>query len=175
MTVSHHLHPQEQPSQTPVSTAQNVVRDEQLVKPLSENIIGGGSMERTTRMVIYGVYGLLVSLGVLTGYVLSKQGSSTLGVSSQKMTIVKTDKVAGVSDTQTFKDSAVGILEKGGIDGEGTHKLIRDGGPSQTAFLVSSVVDLDDYTGKKLKVWGQTFSAKKAAWLMDVGKVEVQE
>lgn len=175
MTHIHHSHAQVLPEMTQVPSPKHALHDEALVKPLSENTFGGGSMEKTTRMVVYGVYGLLVFLGVLTGYVLSKQGSSTLGVSSQKTTIIKTDKVAGISDTQTFKDSAVGILEKGGIDGEGTHKLIRDGGPSQTAFLVSSVVDLDDYTGKKVKVWGQTFSAKKAAWLMDVGKVEVQE
>lgn len=161
-----HLHAQEQPEATPVPSP--------LVRPLSENTFGG-SMEKTTRMVVYGVYGLLVVLGVLTGYVLSKQGASTLGVTSQKTTIVKTDKVAGVSDMETFKDSAVGVMEKGGINGEGTHKLIRDGGPSQTAFLISSIVDLDEYTGKKVKVWGQTFAAKKAAWLMDVGKVEVQE
>lgn len=167
MVDAHHIHHEEKPEVTPVPSP--------LVKPLSENTFEGGSMKKTTRMVVYSVYGLLVVLGVLTGYVLSKQGASTLGVTNQKTTIIKTDKAAGITDAQTFKDSAVGVLEKGGIDGEGTHKLIRDGGPSQTAFLVSSVVDLDDYTGKKVKVWGQTFSAKKAAWLMDVGKVEVQE
>ena len=89
--------------------------------------------------------------------------------------MIKTGNVEGISDTKTFKDSAEGMLEKGGINGEGTHKLLREGGPSQTAYLVSSVVDLDAYAGKKVKVWGETFAAQKAAWLMDVGKIEVLE
>ena len=66
-----------------------------------------------------------------------------------------------------------GNLESGGINGEGTHKLIRPGGDSQTVYLTSSVLDLNQFVGKKVKVWGQTFSAKKAGWLMDVGRVEV--
>jgi hypothetical protein len=35
-------------------------------------------------------------------------------------------------------------------------------------------VDLDKYVGKKVKVFGQTLAAQKAAWLMDVGRVELQ-
>lgn len=119
------------------------------------------------------VYLLLVVLGVTTGYVLSR--TDTPLSSGGKPTMINTGKVAGVTDERTFKDSAVGTVEKGGINGEGTHKLIREGGVSQTAFLISSVVDLDQYVGKKVKVWGQTFDAEKAAWLMDVGKIEIQE
>ncbi|MCX6791832.1 MAG: hypothetical protein NT149_02235, partial [Candidatus Gottesmanbacteria bacterium] len=78
------------------------------------------------------------------------------------------------TDTTTFKDSAIGVIEKDGTDGEGTHQLIRDGGPSQTVTLMSSVVDLDQYVGKKVKIYGQTLAAQKAAWLMDVGRVELQ-
>jgi hypothetical protein len=52
---------------------------------------------------------------------------------------------------------------------------VREGGPSQTAYLVSSVIDLDSYAGKKVKVWGETFAAKKVSWLMDVGKIEILE
>ena len=122
--------------------------------------------------VIFFVYGILVLLGVGTGYLLS--GSKAVEPPIEEAGgYIKTDTVAGISDEQTFKDSAEGVMEKGGINGEGTHRLIREGGESQTAYLVSSVVNLDDYVGKKVKVWGETFAAQKASWLMDVGKIEL--
>ncbi len=126
---------------------------------------------RSTRFIII-VYGVLLLLGIGTGYLLSHSSiASSLGGSPQ---IIKTDKVSGSTDSKTFKDSAVGVVQKGGQDGEGTHQLVRDGGPSQTVTLISSVVDLDQYVGKKVKVSGQTLAAKKVAWLMDVGRVETQ-
>ena len=125
---------------------------------------------KSTRIII-GVYVVLVLLGIGTGYLLSHSNITGVGVKSG---IIKTDKVAGSTDTKTFKDSAVGVIQKDGTDGEGTHQLIRDGGPSQTVTLMSSVVDLDQYVGKKVKVYGQTMAAQKAAWLMDVGRVELQ-
>ena len=130
--------------------------------------------KKMMRKVTIGVYITLVVLGVGTGFLLSRSAVTT-NKETQESKMVKTDKVEGVADTKNFKDSAEGTLEKGGINGEGTHKLIREGGPSQTAYLVSSVVDLDSYVGKKVKVWGETFAAQKAAWLMDVGKIEILE
>ena len=131
--------------------------------------------KKMMRQVTIGVYITLVVLGVGTGFLLSRSTVTTNKETTQESKMVKTDKVEGVADTKNFKDSAVGTLEKGGINGEGTHKLVREGGPSQTAYLVSSVVDLDSYVGKKVKVWGETFAAQKAAWLMDVGKIEILE
>lgn len=81
--------------------------------------------------------------------------------------------VFGVQDTSTFKDSAEGYLEIGGLDGEGSHKLLRPGGASQTVYLTSSVTDLDVFDGMEVKIWGETFKGQKAGWLMDVGRVEV--
>lgn len=86
---------------------------------------------------------------------------------------INTDKEAGVSDTATFSDTAQGVIQAGGLNGEGTHQLVRDGGPSQTVYLVSSIVDLDQFVGKKVEVRGQTVKAQKAAWLMDVGRVKI--
>lgn len=126
-----------------------------------------------SKPVIIGVYVFLLVLGVGTGYLLSRKSAGQLPLGG-KPTIIKTDKVVGSTDSKTFKDSAVGTIEKDGVDGEGTHRLIREGGPSQTAFLISSVIDLDEYIGKRVKVWGETFAAQKAAWLMDVGKIEIQ-
>lgn len=110
-------------------------------------------------------YTVLVLLGVGTGYALSQKASGP--------GFVNTGTIVGTTDAKTFRDSAEGVIEKGGADGEGTHRLVRQGGDSQTAFLVSSVVDLDQFVGKKVKVWGETFAAQKASWLMDVGKIEL--
>jgi hypothetical protein len=145
-------------------------------KPLVQNIADEQeeeekqTMKMNTRVVI-SVYVILVLLGVGTGYLLA--GGSPGSVMSDTPTVIKTDTVAGSTDAKTFKDSAEGVIEKGGLDGEGSHKLVRDGGPSQTAYLISSVVDLDEYAGKKVRVWGQTMGAKKVSWLMDVGKIEL--
>jgi hypothetical protein len=135
----------------------------------------GNSMKAKKNLIILGVYLLLIVMGVGTGYLLSGK-STVLGTANQNPGgMINTGKVVGSTDTTTFKDSAVGVIQKGGIDGEGTHQLIRPGGPSQTAYLFSSVIDLDQYIGKKVKVWGQTVAGQKASWLMDVGKIELQQ
>ncbi|MEK7543364.1 MAG: hypothetical protein AAB557_00685 [Patescibacteria group bacterium] len=131
--------------------------------------------KQTMRRVAVGVYVALVFLGLGTGYLLSRNTKLASKEATEAPKMVKTDKIEGIADTKNFKDSAEGTLEKGGMNGEGTHKLVREGGPSQTAYLVSSVIDMDSYAGKKVKVWGETFAAKKAAWLMDVGKIEILE
>jgi len=133
------------------------------IEPVQEE-----SMKVLSTKMIIGVYTVLILLGVGTGYLLSRSGGSSTP------TMINTGKSVGSTDTKTFKDSAEGVIEKGGSGGEGTHALIREGGPSQTAYLISSVIDLDQYAGKKVKVWGQTMAAKKVSWLMDVGKVELQ-
>lgn len=83
--------------------------------------------------------------------------------------------VYGSDDTDTFSDQARGHLKKGGINGEGSHRLLRPGGPMQTVYLTSSVLDMDRFIGHEVEIWGETFAAQKAAWLMDVGRIEVIE
>lgn len=123
-----------------------------------------------SQFVIPGVYLLLVLMGGGTGYLLARK----VGVGGRGgPATVKTGEEVGIADTKTFRDSAEGIIEKDGVDGEGTHRLIREGGPSQTAYLISSVIDLDQYMGLKVKIWGETFAAQKAGWFMDVGKIEI--
>ena len=85
---------------------------------------------------------------------------------------VKAGDIFG-SNHEVFKDVAEGYLEQGGINGEGSHKLLRTGGDSQTVYLTSSVTDLDKLSGMQVKVWGETYQGQKAGWLMDVGKIEV--
>ncbi len=149
--------------------------DENMKDILPEESMPAATDKKTMRFVALGVYLMLVLLGVGTGYLLSRGPGLSQNKTADAPKMVKTDKMEGVTDTKNFKDSAEGTLEKGGINGEGTHKLVREGGPSQTAYLISSVIDLDSYAGKKVKVWGETFAAKKAAWLMDVGKIEILE
>jgi len=117
---------------------------------------------------------LILILGAITGYYLansnqqkylSKGGFGKVGSADQS--------VVGSTDNKTFKDSAEGELEAGGINGEGTHHLLRPGGESQTVALTSSVLDLSKFEGKKVRVWGETFAGSTAGWFMDVGKVEV--
>ena len=117
---------------------------------------------------------VIVVIGIGAGFFLTKLHSKSLNpetVSSKGM--VKSATEVGTKDTKTFSDNATGTIEVGGLNGEGTHHLIRDGGPSKTAYLISSIVDLDQFVGKKVEVFGQTLKAQKAAWLMDVGRVKL--
>lgn len=121
--------------------------------------------------VVLLVYVILLFLGIGTGYILSRKSAGPL---APKGTPITANKVVGVQDASTFKDCATGKIEKDGVEGEGTHKLVREGGPSQTAYLISSIVDLDQYVGLPVKVCGQTLAAKKVSWLMDVGRLELE-
>jgi hypothetical protein len=122
---------------------------------------------------------IMLILGVGTGYIatktsgISKKGPLSISGSGTS-TGAGSGKSFGVSDTKAFPDTAEGTLRAGGIDGEGEFHLERPGGDSQNVYMISSAVDLSQFTGKKVKVWGQTQTAQKAGWLMDVGKLEVQ-
>ena len=113
-------------------------------------------------------------LGVMSGYGAKVVFSGTPSTSTAN-NLIKPDGTIGSGGdaSAVYKDSAEGLLKEGGIDGEGSFNLERPGGVSQTVYLTSSTVDLSEYLGKKIKVYGQTMQAQKAGWLMDVGKVEV--
>jgi hypothetical protein len=126
----------------------------------------------------FSILGLVIVLGIVSGFGLSylskaKAGSTTTQKTSGGST-ADVKETAGIVDKSTFKDSAEGELEEGGDkSGEGSFKLIRPGGEDQTAYLTSSTVDLSEYVGKKVRVYGETFSSQHVGWLMDVGYVEV--
>jgi len=88
---------------------------------------------------------------------------------------IKKGDVFGIQDSDTFSDEAIGYLQAGGLNGEGSHRLLRPGGESQTVYLTSTVTDLDLLVGSEIKVWGETYQGQKAGWLMDVGKIEIIE
>jgi hypothetical protein len=105
----------------------------------------------------------------------AKNGESGAPLQQVATGAVKNGDVFGSQEEKDFKDSAEGYLELGGLDGEGSHKLLRAGGISQTVYLTSSSTDLDKFEGMQVKVWGETFKGQKAGWLMDVGRVKVIE
>ena len=117
---------------------------------------------------------IIVGTGTFTGLVLSSRNKN-----AQRAPIASNDENLSEevkqSFSQTFKDQAEGKIEKNDdLDryAQGQWKLIRPGGESQTVYLTSSVMDLDAYVGKKVKVFGETFSSSDVGWLMDVGKIE---
>ncbi|MBI2431153.1 MAG: hypothetical protein HYV39_04005 [Candidatus Levybacteria bacterium] len=119
---------------------------------------------------------MIAIFGVGSGYLLAKNDTSVSSVGMlDNDSSIEVGTVVGSSDTKTFRDSAEGVLEEGGIEGEGQYHLVRPGGDSQNVYLTSSVIDLSIFIQRKVKVWGETNAAKSAGWLMDVGKVEVLE
>lgn len=121
---------------------------------------------------------VIIAAGIGTGYVLSNATGAGGGLKSPQEIQdegVGVGDVFGHPDKETFRDEAEGILVKGGIDGEGSHHLMRPGGESQNVYLTSSVVDLEEFIDHRVRIWGETFAAQKAGWLMDVGRVEVLE
>ncbi|OGD95243.1 hypothetical protein A3F02_03170 [Candidatus Curtissbacteria bacterium RIFCSPHIGHO2_12_FULL_38_9b] len=119
---------------------------------------------------------LIITIGVISGLVMSSVNKAKNLQSSGVQDPENLSPEVKESFTQTFRDESEGIIEKNDqLDkyAQGTHKLIRPGGESQTAYLTSSVLDLDTYLGKKVKIFGETFGSSQVGWLMDVGKVEI--
>lgn len=141
-----------------------------------------GTEDKKTWLYV-GLGSLIVILGVASGFGLTQLTAKSGGISSEKVEPVsETGQVENVEVGKTygrkdeiFSSEAEGVIRQGGIDGEGTHHLEREGGESQTAYLTSSVVDLDQFVDRKVKVFGETFAGQKAGWLMDVGAVKVLE
>jgi hypothetical protein len=123
-------------------------------------------------MYIVGAF-LVVVAGVGTAWLLSPVLLGTGSSDKVAPGATLSSDEAGTLDPDFNYDSAVGVLRVGGIDNEGTHHLEREGGPTKTVYLTSSVIDLESFVGKEIEVWGETQAAKKASWLMDVAKVKL--
>jgi hypothetical protein len=122
----------------------------------------------------------IIVAGGFTGYFLSKRGGVASGPTETKQLIggaevIQGPKEVGIKDEKVFKDTSQGkiVVNDNKDVPEGSHKLIRPGGPSQTAYLTSSVLDLNQFLGKCVQIWGETFAGQKAGWLMDVGRVRI--
>lgn len=165
--------PENVPSQAvPVQPVREAVR--------SSTINGSrfSSPQRSKKPLLPLLIAIVIILGITSGYLASngkKSGGSTIQTGTINSSDITVGSEFGGKDESVFKDQAIGVIEAGGIDGEGTHKLLREGGASQTVYLTSSTLDLESFNGRKVQIWGETFRAQKAGWLMDVGRLKVLE
>jgi|SaaInlStandDraft_3_1057020.scaffolds.fasta_scaffold08254_2 hypothetical protein len=138
-----------------------------------------------TKLPNLRVISLVVAViaGLTTGFFVARTRLQTPGTSGpipSALTQNPTDAasvavgdVFGSADKDSFSDSALGIIQPGGIDGEGSHHLERGIDESQWVYLTSSVIDLDLFLTTEVELWGETFQGKSAGWLMDVGRIKV--
>lgn len=117
---------------------------------------------------------VLVGAGITSGLIFSSRAKGKTQAKSafQEENLTPQQKQ---SFQVVTRDQAEGVIEKNDKfeeTAQGQWKLIRPGGESQTAYLTSSFLDLDEYIGKKVKVYGETLGSDKVGWLMDVAKVE---
>jgi len=132
-------------------------------------------------LIPVGVILAIIVAGGVTGYFLSNRGQGSTMIPTQSKQLiggaemVQSSKEVGIKDEKAFKDTSQGkiVVNDNKDVSEGSHKLIRPGGPSQTAYLTSSVLDLNQFLGKCVQIWGETFAGQKAGWLMDVGRVRI--
>lgn len=120
---------------------------------------------------------ILIGAGILSGLILSSRAKNKVIQQAAAIDESKLNPEQKKSVQVVTRDSAEGTIEKNDDykeTAQGQWKLIRPGGTSQTAYLTSSYMDLDQYVGKKVKVFGETLGTDKVGWLMDVAKVEVQ-
>jgi len=139
-----------------------------LIRPQVRSVVGS----KKIWPYVLGAF-LVVLVGVGTAKMISgrimKGGTSTVVAPGAKVTSTE----AGALDPKIKYDTAMGILATGGLNGEGTFHLVREGGASKYVYLTSSVVDLNNFVDKKVQIWGETLASKKVGWLMDVAKVQV--
>ncbi len=148
----------------------NTVVPEKIIKPLA------GVEPKPTKPLPFLV--IAVILGVISGVLFfSQMGKGAISLSGGKTTgTVSSGETVGSTNTKVFSDCASGELGKndGKVTSEGSHMLTRPGGVSQTVYLTSSVLDLDQFMGKQVEVCGQTFKGQTAGWLMDAGRVTLK-
>lgn len=140
----------------------------------TNNIFHGMTSSSSFSGKVIILFIIAIILGVGTGYIFVKHQSGTGVKSSSTSSSLVMGATYGSNDS-AFKDMAEGVVQKGGIGNEGQFHLVRQGGADQYVYMTSSLVDLSQFVGHKVKVWGQTQKAKVAGWLMDVGRVEVEE
>lgn len=134
------------------------------------------SLENPNKLFV-GILVASIVLGVSAGFLLANSERGATSSAAPATTSTTTPKTAQ-QDNRTFRDFAEGVVQKRSAPKdseeytEGTHILVRQVGTP--VALTSSVIDLSQYEGKKVKLFGETQKGIKEDWLMDVGKVEVK-
>jgi len=137
-----------------------------------------GAKSNFVKIIPFLVIIILIVTGVFSGAILASRSKSIKSgsgdaLNEKNLTPEKKEELQVVT-----RDEAEGVLEKNDdydIYAQGQWKLIRPGGESQTAYLTSSYIDLDEHVGKKVKVFGETLGTDQVGWLLDVAKIEVLE
>lgn len=143
-----------------------------ILSPSKENILSSLPFQSRLGRIVLGILVCSIFFGVFTGYILAKKPNARFA----SVLPVNPAPKSAQQDNRTFKDFAEGTLKVRPASKnpneyvEGSHILVREGG--YPVALTSSVVDLSQYEGKKIKVFGETQKALKEGWLMDVGRVE---
>ncbi len=139
---------------------------------------GNPNRAETKKALTAGIFVLIAVAGLFSGWLAARlivpRETSSVKTYTGEETGVFGAKKLGQKNDELCPDTAEGTVKKGGIDGEGTHHLQRPGGESQNVYLTSSTIDLDQVVNKKVKVWGQTYAAETAGWLMDACYLEVK-
>jgi len=149
--------------------------DQSPVKDFSKS---GGSFLKSVLAPALIIVALILGGGV-TGFLLSGQNQLTGSITGTRVSSQQAKggapREAGIDNPSVYKDQAQGRLEENDNKDvpEGSHRLIRPGGEDQTAYLTSSVLDLNLFLGECIEIWGETHAAQKAGWLMDVGRVKI--
>lgn len=158
-----------QDHQEPVTTSK-------ILRPMKEKPTKTNPIAMTLAALV------IVLAGTLTGFGVSKlygsQAEALKDAPSNTGSDLSETKIAvgdtfGATSSEGCVDEAQGVLQAGGIEGEGSHHLARPGGVVKNVYLTSSTVDLSSLVDHEVKVCGETFAAQKAGWLMDVVRVEV--
>ncbi len=147
-------------------------------------------VSKNDKITLFSTIAIIVVVGIASGFWLSRffpgrsNNQTPLFTSGESRPIsadtisnadqVKVGQVYGNANGN-FKDKAIGVVESGGVNGEGTHTLIRPGGEDQKAALTSSTLDLDLFVGRQVEIKGETNDSRWAGWFLDVGSIKVIE
>lgn len=144
---------------------------ESILHNLDEQVVQKPSFNPLILFVVVAIIA-----GIFSGKIISGSGPIKTVVTKSGMQVQQTGSKTtyGQMDSKTYPDCAEGKMEKGGVDGEGTHHLTRKGGVSQNVYLTSASIDLSQFVSKTVKVCGKTYAAQTAGWLMDAGYLEVK-
>lgn len=141
------------------------------------------STKPTSPKYLVAFIAVAVVLGLISGFLLAKKRLYLAGGTGGSTQVIeatgefKKGQIFGAQDESIFSASepATGILQPGGIGGEGSHHIEKGANESQWVYVTSTAIDLDKFVGTKVTVWGETVSGNKAGWLMDVGRLRVEE
>lgn len=168
----------EQPLPIDKQKPQEAVKETSQKPSIMKKFPTGGRKGKGSLPLVAGSI-VVVLLGVGTGWLLSGNRTVTDGggqvSTEQEKTVDVGNGVVELGEAGAEADEAEGVLEEGGLKGEGTYRLERDGGTARTVCLTSTVIDLSSFVGKTVKVWGETISPVSCPWLMDVVKITEAE